>query len=94
MPVFAVSGPNRRAFDHPRVPPGASQVLFVVISDYAQQYLAQFPNLAAPALMFISESAPTSGATVFLEPADDATSSTNTVRATWTPSGLRGWTRV
>ena len=44
----------------------------------------QFPNLASPALMFISEASPTSNSTVFLEPADDATSSTNTVRITCT----------
>lgn len=47
----------------------------------------QFPNLASPALMFVSQVVPSSDATVFVEPTNDGTSSTNTVRFTmshWT----------
>lgn len=48
----------------------------------------QFPNLASPALMFVSDITPSSDAVVFLEPADDGTSSANTVRCPlhWPPA--------
>ena len=43
--------------------------------------LAQFPNLASPALMFISNTAPINPQTVFLEPADDTNTPSRTVRS-------------
>ncbi len=41
----------------------------------------QFPNLASPALMFISDTTPSNAQTVFLEPVDGTVSSDDTVRS-------------